>query len=223
MFFVVKLERRSHEKQKSTETIDLERKQWLAYNEQDIRRRAEAKAQETAEAATVRTNLTERKSWSKSWMHVFSYWQRQFELSQAREEVAERQASELERRRRAEHDVAQRNEAEMKPIVEQQLFQAHDLRAAVVSYERSVKAANKEQARQRHLLLEAIQVARVTKQTSELQSAVEEARAWTLDVRPDPILPTNTGKFLPRHWSLDTKADAVVFEKVRRLSSIVLT
>eukprot|EP00750_Incisomonas_marina_P004761 INCI13496.3.p1 GENE.INCI13496.3~~INCI13496.3.p1 ORF type:complete len:3083 (-),score=522.97 INCI13496.3:3142-12390(-) len=181
------LERRSHEKQKSTETIDLERKQWLAYNEQDIRRRAEAKAQETAEAAT------------------------------AREEVAERQASELERRRRAEHDVAQRNEAEMKPIVEQQLFQAHDLRAAVVSYERSVKAANKEQARQRHLLLEAIQVARVTKQTSELQSAVEEARAWTLDVRPDPILPTNTGKFLPRHWSLDTKADAVVFEKARLL------
>lgn len=131
--------------------------------------------------------------------------------------MAARQADELERRRRAENELAQRNEAEMKPIVERQLFQADDLRTAVVAYELKVKAGDREQARQRHLLLEAIQLARVTKQTSELQAAVAAARAWTMSVHPDPILPTNTGKFIPRHWKLDTKADAVVFEKVSLL------
>lgn len=57
---MMKLERRTHEKKKSAEAIDLERKQWLAYNEKDIKRRAEARARETDKLAMVSTDKLDR-------------------------------------------------------------------------------------------------------------------------------------------------------------------
>jgi len=179
-----------------------EREEWRRYNLDDIQQRKEQRYVQLEQAAQVRALLA----------MIDNKPQLNMVTSQERQEEEQRFEQELQRRQLAERKLFAKNEVDMASLRERNLYQDQHLRDAVIRYDRDVKKAEAEKRRQRQLLVEAIQVTRVTKQTQHLEDAINIARQWSMVIEPDQVLPVS--KYPVREWKLNDDADEVVFRKV---------